>query len=148
MRRIWLSLALVALGTAACGGKSDSEKAREAAAAQSGRGTITCEGSALSEDAGLPAAFPALDGVTYVSNGDKGPTHVVDGFGTESIKGLYNEYKERLKEEQYTILFDELEDKDSEVSYRTKNGKTEGQIALRDTCSNGNVSVHITARAA
>jgi hypothetical protein len=145
MKAVWVALmSAVVITAAGCGGKSESEK--ESEAAKEGRGTITCEGKALSGSSGLPANFPHLDGVTYVNAQDKGPTHVVDAYSDESLKGLYNEYKERLKEEQFTILFDELEDKDSEISYKTKDGATEGQIALRDTCDNGNVSVHITAR--
>ena len=37
---------------------------------------------------------------------------------------------------------------DAEISYKTPDGKTSGQIALRAACSNGNTSVHITARPA
>jgi hypothetical protein len=127
---------------AGCGGKSDEEKKAE----EAGRGTITCSGDALSGSTGLPAGFPHLDGVTFVKAEDKGPTHVVDGYSDESLEGLYHEYKDRLQEEEFTILFDELEDKDSEISYKSKDGATEGQIALRDTCENGSVSVHVTAR--
>ena len=140
--RLLIGVVSVVLLAAGCGGESDEEKKAE----ESGRGTITCSGDALSGSAGLPAGFPQLDGVTFVSAEDKGPTHVVDGYGDESLEGLYREYKDRLQEEQFTILFDELEDDDSEISYRSKDGATEGQIALRSTCDNGNVSVHITAR--
>jgi hypothetical protein len=67
-----------------------------------------------------------------------------------SIEGLYNEYKERFAEEQYTVLFSELEKDrgDSEVSYKSKDGTTTGIVALRASCDNGNVSVHVTARPA
>ena len=140
-----LAAGLMAFALSGCGGDSESEAEKEADA---GRGTITCSGDPLTGSAGLPANFPELDGVTFVKQQDKGPTHVVDGFSDESLEGLYNEYKERLKEEQYEVLFDELEDKDSEISYKAKDGATEGQIALRATCDNGNVSVHITARPA
>ncbi len=125
-----------------CGGDSDSEAEKEA---EAGRGTITCSGDEI-QATGLPAGFPELEGVTFVKQVDKGPTHVVDGYSDESLEGLYNEYKEHLKEEQYTILFDELEDDDSEISYKSQDGATSGQIALRATCDNDNVSVHITAR--
>ncbi len=143
-------MAAVAAGAAmlafsGCGGDNESEQEKEA---EAGRGTITCSGDALEGSPGLPAGFPELEGVTFVKQEDKGPTDVVDGFSDESLEGLYNEYKERLKEEEYTILFDELEDEDSEISYKSKDGETEGQIALRATCDNGNVSVHITARPA
>jgi hypothetical protein len=135
------------LPAAACGGKSDAEKQAEAA---SGEGTVTCEGSALSGDAGLPAKFPVLPEMTLVKAEDKGPTHVVDGYATDELEGVYRELKDRLQEEQYTILFDEIEkdNGDSEISYKTPDGKTEGQIALRASCDNDHVSVHITSRPA
>src|SRR5215203_2354749 len=102
--------------------------------------------ASLAGSGGLPVGFPQLEGVTFVKAEDKGPTHVVDGYSDESLDGLYNEYKGRLQEEEYEILFDELEEDDSEISYKSKDGATEGQIALRATCDNDNVSVHITAR--
>ena len=136
-------VAVAAASLAGCGGDEESEAEKEA---ESGRGTVTCSGDALAGSAGLPAGFPELEGVTFVSAEDKGPTHVVDGYSDESLEGLYNEYKERLQEEEYEILFDELEEDDSEISYKSKDGATEGQIALRATCDNDNVSVHITAR--
>ena len=140
--RLLIGVVSVVLLAAGCGGESDEEKKSE----EAGRGTITCSGDALSGSTGLPAGFPQLDGVTFVTAEDKGPTHVVDGYGDESLEGLYREYKDRLQEEQFTILFDELEDDDSEISYRSKDGGTEGQIALRKACDNDNISVHITAR--
>ena len=45
------------------------------------------------------------------------------------------------------MLFEELEDHDSEVSYKAKDASKEGQVALRE-CENGNTSVHITIRPA
>ena len=88
--------------------------------------------------------------MTLVSAEDKGPTHVVDGYATDDLEGVYNELKDRLQEEQYTILFSEIEkdNGDSEISYKSPDGKTEGQIALRAACDNGNTSIHITARPA
>lgn len=141
-KTLTLLLMVLAFGAAACGGESDQDKATEG----SGRGTLTCEGSAMSGAPGLPANFPVLEEMTLVSATDKGPTHVVDGFAEDEIEGVYREMKDRLQEAQYKILFDELEDKDSEISYQTPNGAREGQIALR-TCDNGKTSVHITARA-
>jgi len=136
-------VAVAAASLAGCGGDDESEAENEA---ESGRGTVTCSGDALAGSAGLPAGFPELEGVTFVTAEDKGPTHVVDGYSDGSLEDLYNEYKDGLQEEEYEILFDELEEDDSEISYKSKDGATEGQIALRATCDNDNVSVHITAR--
>ena len=144
-------LAAVAVLAAAGCGKSDAEKKAEAAQAQSGKGTITCDGSATSAKTGLPAGFPQPDAVTYVKASTTGPTVVVDGFSTESLEGMYVEYKDRFKEAGYTVEFSELEKDrgDSEVAYKTGGANsTEGIVALRggDSCANGNVSVHITNR--
>ena len=138
------------LATAGCG-KSEAEKNAEAEQSQSGRGTITCEGSATTAKTGLPAGFPQPDAVTYVKASSTGPTVVVDGYSDESLEGMYVEYKDRLQEAGYTIEFSELEKDrgDSEVAYKTGGaGSTEGIVALRggESCDNGNVSVHITNR--
>ena len=77
-------LALLTLPVAACGGKSDAEKKSEAAA-KSGEGTVTCEGTAMTGDPGLPPNFPVLPEMTLVSAEDKGPTHVVDGYATDDL---------------------------------------------------------------
>ena len=147
MQRIAIAslAAVLLLGAAGCG-KSEQEKESEAAG-QSGRGTITCEGSATSASTGLPADFPQPDAVTYVKTSKSGPTNAVEAFSTESLEGMYNEYRDRFEEAGYTVTFHELEEDDSEVAYKAKNN-TEGIVALRggDACDNGNVSVHITNR--
>ncbi len=143
-----IALVVVLVASVAGCGKSEAEK--EAEAGKSGEGTVTCTGNALTGETGLPAGFPELDGVTFVAAKDSGPTRVVDGFSDESIEGLYNEYKDRFAEAQYKVLFSELEQDrgDSEVSYESKDGATTGIVALRASCDNGNVSVHVTARPA
>jgi hypothetical protein len=152
---IGVLVASALLAVAACGGKSEAEKEKEAAAAAagSGRGTITCEGTATSKPTGLPAGFPQPDAVTYVSATKNGPTVVVDGYSTESLEGMYVEYKDRINEAGYKVEFSEIEKDrgDSEVAYKTPGASsTEGIVALRggSSCANGNVSVHITNRPA
>lgn len=141
MKRTLIALLFV-LALAGCGGESDKDEGEA-----SGRGTVTCEGTAMSGNAGLPASFPVLDEITLVSATDKGPTHVVDGYAEDGIEGVYRELKDRLQEEQYKILFDELEEDDSEISYQTPDGAKEGQIALR-SCDDDKTSIHVTSRAA
>jgi ABC-type glycerol-3-phosphate transport system substrate-binding protein len=92
-----------ALSLTACGGKSESEKESEAASSASGKGTITCSGSATTDATGLPDGFPQPDAVVYVSATKTGPTVVVDGYSTESLEGMYVEYKDRVKEAGYTV---------------------------------------------
>ena len=137
---IWLALvAAVALAAAGCGGGG--KKSGETA-------DITCEGSALTGDTGLPANFPTWDEVTLTKKEQQGPTLIVSGWFDGDLKSAHDEYKDRLDAAGYTVLFDEIEDKDSEVSYKDAQGKTSGQVALKDQCDNGHISVHITNRAA
>jgi hypothetical protein len=143
-----LLLALVAgLGLAACGGKSDEEKAKEAAAKAAGAGEITCEGAALAGDTGLPASFPKPSGVTYVKSEQSGPTRVVNAYYQGDITGGYEAYKSAFDSAGYDIPFDEKEDKDGEVSYKDPAGKTTGLVALKAECDNDRISVRITSRA-
>ena len=143
MKKTMMAIMLV-LTLAACGGKSEAEKEREE---ESGRGTVTCEGSAMSGETGLPAEFPTIEGITYVESEQTGPTQIVDGYAEEGLEGLYDEFNSAFEEAGYTILFHEREEDDAEVSYRTKDGSTEGQVALR-SCDEDKTSVHITARPA
>jgi hypothetical protein len=143
MRRshmLWLVLILVlSLAAAGCGGGGGEKESEKG---------VVCEGSALSGATGLPADFPTWDEVTLVEKKMEGPTVVVDGYFDGDLKSAHDEYKDRFEAAGYAVLFDELEDKDSEVSYKTKDGKTSGQVALRDKCDNGHIGVHITARPA
>jgi hypothetical protein len=143
MKTMLMTVMLV-LSLTACGGKSEAEREREA---ESGRGTVTCSGSALSGETGLPADFPTIDGVTYVESEENGPTQVVDGYAERGLEDLYDAFNSGFEDAGYTILFNEREEDDAEVSYRTKDGSTEGQVALR-SCDEDKTSVHITARPA
>jgi ABC-type glycerol-3-phosphate transport system substrate-binding protein len=144
MRRVHvlflLLVAALALAAAGCGGGSDEKSTEDAGA--------VCEGEALSGDTGLPANFPSWDEVTYTFKEQEGPTLVVKGWFDGPLDAAYREFKDRFEEANYTILFDELEDKDSEISYKDPEGATSGQLALRDECDNGHIFVRITNRAA
>jgi hypothetical protein len=49
----------------------------------------------------------------------------------------------------YSILFNEIEDKDAEISYKTADEASTGQIAFRSECEEaGRTVVHITNRPA
>ena len=146
MRRVvgMAVLATVAAGLAGCGGKSEAEKEREREA-KSGRGTVTCTGDAMSGETGLPADFPSIEGITFVKASETGPSRVVDGYAEKGLKELYDSYKSSFEDTGYAILFDEREEDDAEVSYRTKDKSSEGQVALR-SCDEDTTSVHITNR--
>jgi hypothetical protein len=139
-----LLLALVAGGgLAACGGgENDEEKAKEEAAA----GEVTCEGSALSGDTGLPATFPKPDGVTYVTSEQNGPTRVVNAYYEGNLDGAYKAYKDAFESAGYDIPFDEQEEDDAEVSYVDSGSGTSGLVALKAECDNDRISVRITSR--
>ena len=137
-----LALALLSvLVLGACGGESEAEKEREKGKSAF---TATCEGSALSGDAGLPSGFPKPDGVTYLKASMTGPTNVVDGTYDGELDEAYDAYTEAVDSAGYDVLFKEKEEDDAEISYEGA-GHT-GQVALRDACDNGKLAVHITNR--
>jgi hypothetical protein len=136
-------LALATLALAACGGGSGGES--EEAATPEAR--AACEGSALAGAPKLPAGFPKLERTTYVSSTPTGPTEIVDGYFEGSLEDAHDEYKAELEAGGFDILFDEIEEHDSEVSWQGK-GRT-GQVALREECgADGRIYVHITNRPA
>jgi hypothetical protein len=137
------ALAGVLLLAAAGCGKSESEKAREAA----GRGTITCEGAAISKPTGLPAGFPQPSGVTYVKTAENGPTVVVNGFSTNDLDATFDAYKSGFESAGFTVKGTDHEEDDAEIGYEAKDASG-GQVALRagESCDNGNTSVYITNR--
>ena len=69
-----------------------------------------------------------------------------EGYWKGDLKEAYDEYLKELKAAGYQILFDELEDHDSEVSWSGE-GRS-GQVALRDDCGGNKIYVHITNRPA
>jgi len=107
--------------------------------------TAACNGSQLAAAANLPPSFPQVENVTYTAQRTDGPTEVVEGYFMGSVKDAHDEYKKELKGAGYTILFDELEEHDSEVSWKGE-GRT-GQVALREQCGEADkIYVHITNR--
>jgi len=132
---------LLALLVTGCGG-ADEKRAREP-------GTVTCGGTPLEQEPDLPAGFPKPAATTYLSAERRGPTTVVDGFLAGELGDAYEAYREAFESAGYSILFDELEAADAEISYRDPARSTSGQVALRERCVEaGRVAVHITARPA
>jgi hypothetical protein len=132
-----LALVISTLAMTACGGEKKSE--------EEGGATVTCSGPALSGDSGLPESFPQPDGVTYTKTADAGPSKIVDGYYEGDLQAAHDEYKQGLSGGGYDVLFDEIEDHDSEVSWEGS-GRT-GQVALREECrEDGRLVVHITSR--
>jgi hypothetical protein len=134
-----LATLLLALGAAGCGGGDD-----EGEEEGEGDAKVACEGEALSSTR-LPDSFPEVENVTLTTQETTGPTEVVDGYYEGELEDAYNAYKDAFEAANYDILFDELEEEDSEVSY-AGDGKS-GQVALRKDCEeDGRITVHITSR--
>jgi hypothetical protein len=135
-------LAVALLAAAGCGGGG--EKKSEPANPQAQK---ACNGSALSEAPNLPASFPMVENVTYTTQSTQGPTEVVEGYFEGSVEDAHDEYLKELKAAGFQILFEELEEDDSEVSW--KGERRSGQVALRADCgSDDKIYVHITNRPA
>jgi hypothetical protein len=136
-----LAAAVVAL--AGCGGGGgEGEKEPENPQAKA-----ACEGSPLGDAPKLPASFPQIEKVTYTKQSTQGPSEVVEGYFEGSVEDAHDEYLKELKAAGYQTLFEELEEHDSEVSWKGE-GRT-GQVALREDCgSDDKIYVHITNRPA
>jgi hypothetical protein len=134
-------LGAVVLVLAGCGG---GEKKGETEAGGT-EISAACNGSQLVSEPNLPPSFPQVENVTYTTQRTDGPTEVVEGYFKGSVKEAHDEYKKELQGAGYEILFDELEEHDSEVSWKGE-GRT-GQVALREECGEGDKTyVHITNR--
>jgi hypothetical protein len=135
-------LATSALVLAGCGGGGSGET--EAANPQA---RAACNGLAMSATPNLPASFPQVENVTYTKQTMQGPTEVVEGYFEGRVKDAHDEYLKELKAAGFQILFEELEEHDSEVSWKGE-GRS-GQVALREDCgSDDRIYVHITNRPA
>jgi hypothetical protein len=135
-------LATLALAVAACGGGE-----REGEGELNQRAVAACNGSPLKEAPELPSAFPQVENATYTKQSTRGPTQVVEGYYEGSLEDAYDEYKKELEAAGFKILFDEIEEHDSEVSWEGE-GRS-GQVALREECGQDDkLYVHITNRPA
>ena len=131
----------VAIAAAGCG------KAEKSSSGETEGSKVACKAPATSQPTRLPAAFPVPGELTFTEVRKDGPTNVVDGYWTAGIDEAYKEFKDQVEQAGYTILFDEKEEHDAEISYKAS-GRT-GQIALRDVCSEADTTrVHITNRPA
>jgi hypothetical protein len=144
MRRALLSI-LCAVALAGCGG----EKKGEESEPLSKEAQAACTGSPLSAAPKLPPSFPQIeaDKLTYTKQETVGPTEVVEGYFHGDVEEAHEEFQKELKGAGFAILFDELEEHDSEISWRGE-GRT-GQVAMREECGDADKTyVHITNRPA
>ena len=139
--RSWSALTIFAFLLVACGGDKKSEEE------SSGETQAACTRSALAGTPDLPKGWPELSTVTYTLQAEQGPTTVVDGFFEGTLQAAHDDFKRELEASGFTILFDEIEEDDSEVSWKGK-GRS-GQVALREECgSDDKIFVHVTNRPA
>ena len=138
-------VAALALTVSACGGEkksaAENDLGKEAKSA--------CTGEPLSAAPKLPASFPQIeeDKLTYTRQQTEGPTDVIEGYFHGDVEEAHDEFLKELKGAQFKILFNELEEHDSEISWQGE-GRT-GQIALREECGDSDKTyVRITNRAA
>jgi ABC-type glycerol-3-phosphate transport system substrate-binding protein len=137
----WLSLVgVTVLALAGCGGDKKSEEGDG-----SGETQAACTGSALTTAPKLPTTFPTFESVTYTQQSTQGPTQIVEGYYEGDVAGAHDEVKAAFERVGYTILFDELEEHDSEVSWKGQ-GRS-GQVGLREECGDSDRTyVRITNR--
>jgi hypothetical protein len=143
-QRIVLGVALgfaLAVVAAGCG------DAEQSSGGESEGSKAVCKAAATSKPTSLPAAFPVPGELTFTEVRKDGPTNVVDGYWTAGLDEAYEEFKDQVEQAGYTVLFNEKEEHDAEISY-SGSGRT-GQIALRDDCTEADTTrVHITNRPA
>jgi hypothetical protein len=137
--RSWPILAVLVFLVAGCGGsdRKSSESGDETEAA--------CTKSPLSEAPELPKGWPQMGEVTFTQQSQQGPTTIVEGSFAGDVEAAHDDFKRELERAGFTILFDEVEENDSEVSWKGE-GRS-GQVALRNECgSSDKTFVHITNR--
>jgi hypothetical protein len=145
-----VALALAAaLGFAVTGCGGGGKKAESTQGALQQDVQAACTGTALTATPKLPPSFPQIeaDKLTYTQQSTIGPTEVVEGYFNGAVKDAHEEFEKELKASGYDILFNELEDHDSEISWKGE-GRT-GQVAMREECGTSDKTyVHITNRPA
>jgi len=141
--RLMRGLVLVgALGLllAGCGGSDD-----EGGGELTEQAEAACTGSELSEAPNLPAGWPDMGEVTFTEQSTQGPTEVVEGYFEGDIEAAHDDFKRELEAAGFTILFDEVEEDDSEVSWKGE-GRS-GQVAIRNECGDSDkMYVKVTNR--
>jgi hypothetical protein len=124
---------------------AESEESEEENAKESEEAKSACKTAATSEATNLPDSFPLPAGVTLTKVEKEGPTTVAEGYWEVDLDKAYDDYGAAVEKAGYTVLAKEHEAHDAEINY--EGDKRQGQIALRETCSESDTTrVRITNR--
>jgi hypothetical protein len=142
LRRGLVLVGALGLLLAGCGGDGD-----EGGGELTEQAEAACTGSELSEAPKLPAGWPDMGEVTFTKQSTQGPTEVVEGYFEGDIEAAHDDFMRELEAAGFTILFDEVEENDSEVSWEGE-GRS-GQVAIRNECGDSDkMYVKVTNRPA
>ena len=143
--RLILPLVGLLLVLGACGNNGEAEDEGDAPDAPV---ATECQGEPIPADqVNLPADFPQPGELTITEAVEAGPSLIIEGYWESDLEEAYEEWKRELEGAGYTILFDEIEEDDSEISYESADGTTTGQVALRADCGvEDRIAIHITNR--
>jgi hypothetical protein len=138
-----LTLLLLSLSFAACGGGDEGEEEEEGE--RSAAFATICEMSEMSGEPGLPSGFPTPDSVTYVKSEETGPSTVVEGFAEGDLEDVYDDWHGQFEDSDFEITFDEREEHDAEISF--EGSGQSGQVKLAAECGEGDkLYVRVTSR--
>jgi len=143
-------IVLIAGLLAGCGGGdqsgSGSQQDGGSQAKQEGNAPEKQEGNAPNKQRkNAPEKKILLGDVTFVKAEKAGPSVVVEGWATEDLEKLYDEWHERFEESDYEITFDEQEEHDAEISF--EGGGRSGQVKLAAECGeSGKTYARVTSR--
>jgi hypothetical protein len=130
-----LALPVAILAASGCGGGKDKEAAGKACPAPP---------AAMSVSPKLPTGFPGVQGVTYATQKQDGPSEIVTGYRDGDVGAAYDLYKSAISAASgYSVTKSEHEDFDAEVNF--EGGGKSGQVKLLQSCKD-RTTVTITAR--
>ena len=70
-----------------------------------------------------------MDAVTFTKQSTRGPTEIVEGYYEGDIDTAHDDFKEELEGAGFEILFDEVEQFDSEVAWRAEGARVRSPCA-------------------
>jgi hypothetical protein len=121
---------------------AEADKGKEADKGE--RKKSSCKAPAAAKT-GLPSSFPSPAKLTITGSAKEGPTTIAQGYWSGGLDGAYVALKAAVTGAGYQLGHTEKDEHDSEIEY--EGGGREGQIALRETCTEqGLLRVRISSR--